>query len=322
MKKIYWGLIGLGDIAQSRVAPAINSIENAELVAVSRRNKQLGNIFAKRFGAKYFYSDWKDLVKNKEIDAVYIATPVSLHAEQTIMAAKNGKHVLCEKPMAISSTESKSMIDSCNKSNVKLGIAYYRHFYPAINRIKQIIEQGDIGIPIIAQINAFLNFNPKQGEPRYWLLEKEKSGGGPMMDFGCHRLEIMNNLFGAAKRVEGNVDLLHYKRKIDDTGFVSCLYEKGVLGIITVCHAAHENQDTLDIYGSKGSIHVSSLEAGEVLIKNGNVEKTETHANHKNVHLPYIKDFCDCIVNNRNPTVDGTTGREITRILDIIYKRI
>src|SRR5262245_53078283 len=96
---IKWGLIGCGDIARKRVAPALRDSPLCELIAVSRAKAHLAESFASEFGARRWYSDWRELLADKEIEAVYIATPVHLHSEQTVAAAETGKHVLCEKPM-------------------------------------------------------------------------------------------------------------------------------------------------------------------------------------------------------------------------------
>jgi predicted dehydrogenase len=135
-----------------------------------------------------------------EIDAIYVATPVNLHAEQTIAAAERGKHVLCEKPMALTVAECDRMIAACRDNNVKLGVAYYRHFYPAVRRVKELIDSGELGVPVVAQINAFEWFDPSPSDPRAWLINKRLSGGGPMFDFGCHRIELSLDIFGDVER--------------------------------------------------------------------------------------------------------------------------
>ncbi|MFC1570022.1 Gfo/Idh/MocA family protein, partial [bacterium] len=182
--KLKWGLVGCGDISRRRVAPALRDLDTCQLTAVNRANPDQLESFAREFGADKIYSHWQDLVTDPDIEAVYIATPVNMHAEMTIKATQDGKHVLCEKPMAMTDSECGNMIDACQKNNVKLGVAYYRHHYPVIQRAKAIIDQGLIGDVMIFQMNAFSQFDRQPGEPRYWLLEKEKSGGGPMMDFG------------------------------------------------------------------------------------------------------------------------------------------
>src|SRR5688572_12941890 len=128
MGSLKWGLIGCGDIAQKRVAPALRNLPNCQLRAITRFQAGLAQSFANEFGARRWYRSCNELLADKEIEAVYIATPVHLHAVQTITAAEAGKHVLCEKPMAMSVKECDEMIAACQANNVKLGIAYYRHF--------------------------------------------------------------------------------------------------------------------------------------------------------------------------------------------------
>src|SRR5438094_463081 len=173
--KLAWGLIGCGDIARKRVAPALRDLTECNLVAVSRRCSELAESFAKEFGVAKWYSNWQELLLDPEIDAVYIATPVHLHAAQTIAAAEAGKHVLCEKPLALSVIECDQMLAACRANDVKLGVAYYRHFYPVVGRIKEVIESGEIGTPTMAQINAFEWFNPASDHSRAWWLNRQRA---------------------------------------------------------------------------------------------------------------------------------------------------
>src|SRR5262245_17111761 len=142
---ISWGLIGCGDIAQKRVAPALSESPHSELVAVSRANRDLLDEFADRFKARHRFADLQELLKSEDIEAVYVATTVNLHAEQTIAAIELGKHVLCEKPMALKVVDCDRMIAAAKANGIKLGIAYYRHFYPVVRRMKEVIESGEIG---------------------------------------------------------------------------------------------------------------------------------------------------------------------------------
>ena len=266
MDTVKWGLIGCGDIANKRVAPALKELSNCELLAVSRKRFEIAQQFAGKFGAKKSYKTWQELLGDDEIDAVYIATPVNLHCEQTIAAATAGKHVLCEKPMAINPVECDKMIDACNANNVKLGIAYYRHFYPIIERIKQILCSGQIGRPVMVQINAFEYFDPPADSPRSWFLEKAKSGGGPMFDFGCHRIEVLLNIFGKIKSVNGFAGNIVFDREVEDTCTAHIAFESGPRAVLNVSHAVFESQDSLDIFGTEGSLHVPELNGANLTI--------------------------------------------------------
>ncbi len=319
MKQLGWGLIGCGDIAQKRVAPAIRDSASGELIAVNRAQSELAPAFAKQFGAKRWYLDWKKLLLDEEVDAVYIATPVHLHAEQAIAAAEAGKHVLCEKPMAMNVRECDQMIDACQSHNVKLGVAYYRHFYPVVDRIKAIIKQGEIGTPVLAQINAFEQFNPAADDPRAWLLRKDVAGGGPMFDFGCHRIEVLTNIFGPIAEARGMTANVVFGREVEDTASALVRFEAGACGVLSVSHAAAEPKDSLHIFGSLGSIRVSVLNEGKIRVTGKLGERYEAHPPHANLHAPLIEDFVKAVLTDRAPAVSGATGRAVALIEEEIY---
>ena len=124
--RLRWGLIGCGDIARRRVAPALRDLPNCDLIAVSRARADLAESFANEFSAKKWYADWRELVADPEVNAGLHSDPGYLHAAQAILAAEHGEHVLCEKPMAMDPGECDRMIAACQANNVRLGIAYYR----------------------------------------------------------------------------------------------------------------------------------------------------------------------------------------------------
>jgi predicted dehydrogenase len=320
MKALNWGLIGAGDISKKRIAPALRDAANCNFVAVSRARAELAEEFAAEFGAKKWFAGWEDLLADAQVEAVYIATPVFLHKEQTIKAAEAGKHVLCEKPMALSAAECDEMLAACRANNVKLGIAYYRHFYPVIDRVKEIIASGELGQISFAQINSFEFVEMTDDNPRHWFLEKVKSGGGPMMDFGCHRLEVLTNLFGEVKQLKSIVSNAIFKREVEDTASALFHFENGTCANLTVTHAANEPQDTLDIFGTRGSIHIPVLNGAEMKIRISGEERTESHAPAANIHQPLIEDFTEAVLNGKEPAVTGETGREIARLEEEIYR--
>lgn len=319
-KVLAWGLIGAGDIARKRVAAALRDAPASELAAISRARPELAEPFAAEFGVRRWHPRWQELVADREIDAVYIATPVHLHAEQAIAAADAGKHVLCEKPMAMSVAECDRIIAACRASRVTLGVAYYRRFYPVIARIKQIIASGEIGEPVVAALDAFEWFNPRPDQPRAWLLEKKAAGGGPMFDFGCHRLEVLLNLFGPARKVTGLVANVVFEREVEDTAVALLRFERGACATVTVTHAAAESRDTLRICGTRGSIHVDALNTGglRVIFQAGD-PRGESHPSAANVHQPLVEDFVDAVRTGRDPAVTGEVGREVARIEEEIY---
>lgn len=321
MEIIRWGLIGCGDIARKRVVPAIQNAANSILVSVNRADSSKTENFAGEFGIQKWTTKWQELIVDKEINCVYIATPVYLHAEQTIAAAETGKHVLCEKPMALNTADCSSMIDACKANGVKLGIAYYRHLYPPVIRIKKIIDSDEIGQIVHIQSNNFENFNLPPGAPRYWLLQEKLSGGGPMFDMGSHRIELFTNLLGPVRKTNGFLNNIVYEREVEDTATAHFVFENGATAVLVSSHGAFEPRDTLDIFGSKGSIHVPVLNEGTMVIVTDEGSRTEKHPNHVNFHQPLIEDFVRSIKEDCQPAVTGEIGMEINALLDQIYHR-
>lgn len=319
--KLRWGLIGCGDIARKRVAPALRDTEGSELIAISRAQANLAASFAKDFGATRWYAEWRDLLNDDEIDAVYIATPVHVHAVQAIAAAEAGKHVLCEKPMAMNVEECDRMIEAGRSQGVKLGVAYYRHFYPVVDRIKEIVRSGEIGGPALAQIDAFEWFDPVAGDPRSWLLQRQLAGGGPMFDFGCHRIEVLLNIFGPVSEVKALMANTVFNREVEDTSVAMFRFAGGVCAVLSVTHATAEAKDTLSIFGSLGSVCVSTLNDGKLRVNGKSGERFEAHPPAANLHAPLIDDFITAVLRNREPRVSGETGRRVARIEEEIYRQ-
>jgi predicted dehydrogenase len=292
-----------------------------ELVAVSRARAELAESFAREFGARRWCAEWQDLLTDYEIDALYVATPVHLHAEQTIAAAERGKHVLCEKPMALSVADCERMIAACRANDVKLGVAYYRHFYPVVRRVKELLESGELGVPVVVQINAFEWFDPSASDPRAWLINKGLSGGGPMFDFGCHRIEVLLDIFGDVRNVKATLANTFFDREVEDTATAVLQFERGTCGTLTVTHAAREPQDTFDLFCSRGSIHIPVLNEGTMRVVTPDGERIETHPNASNIHQPLIEDFATAVLKNRDPFVTGEIARAVAIVEEKIYSR-
>jgi predicted dehydrogenase len=171
----------------------------------------------------------------------------------------------------------------------------------------------------LAQSNAFEWFNPSRDEPRAWLLKKEDSGGGPMFDFGCHRIEVLADILGRITAVSALNTKALFDREVEDTSTASFQVEDGACGVLTVTHAAREPQDSLDIFGSDGSISVPVLNEGRMRVKNHAGERWESHPPAANLHAPLIADFVQAVFDGRPPTVTGEIGRSVARVEEAIY---
>ena len=231
------------------------------------RAPELAESFAASVGAARSYARWPDLLDDADVDGVYIATPVHLHAEQTIAAAAAGKHVLCEKPMAMTVAECDRMIAACRTHGVTLSVAYYRHFYPAIVRIKQILAAGEIGrrgARPDQRVRA-LQSRPERRPP----LVRAGGGGGRRADVrfrlspaGAAPQPVRHGAAGHRAPRRTSSSIARWKTR----PLRACCSTTGPCATLAVTHAAMEARDTLDIFGTAGSIHVANLNAGGLRI--------------------------------------------------------
>ena len=317
-----WGLIGCGDIAGKRVAAALRETPGSALVAVARKRAALAADFAREHRARRWYADWREVIGDPEVSAVYVATPVRLHAEQAVAAAEAGKHVLCEKPMALDVAECERMRAAARAHGVRLGVAYYRHHYPIVGRLRALVATGEIGAPVFASVQAFEHFDPGPDHPRAWLLRRSESGGGPMMDFGCHRIEVLLDVLGPVAEVSGFPVNAHLRsREVEDTCIARLGFRSGAQAVLTVSHATRESRDTIEIFGSAGSAHVPVLNQGRLRIVTAAGTRDEDHPAPANLHQPLVADFVQAVHASRAPTVTGEIGQEVSRVLAAIYAR-
>jgi predicted dehydrogenase len=315
-----WGLVGCGDIAEKRVAAALGQAEGSALVAVARARAERAAEFARRHGARRGHADWRALLRDDEVDAVYVATPVRLHEEQAVAAAEAGKQVLCEKPMALDVAGCERMIAAARANGVRLGVAYYRHHYPVVARLRELLASSAIGEPVLAQVQAFEPFDPGPDHPRAWLLRRSEAGGGPMADFGCHRIEVLLDLLGPVAEVHGLADNVRFReRAVEDTCFAHLRFRSGAVAVLAVSHAAHEPRDTLDVFGTRGSAHAEVLNRGSLRVVTAADTREEHHPPHPNLHQPLVEDFVAAIREEREPRVTGEIGLEVARVVARIY---
>ena len=315
-----WGLIGCGDIAARRVASALRESAGGTLAAVARARAPLAAAFAQEHGARRWHADWRDLLRDPDVTAVYVATPVRLHAEQAIAAAEAGKHVLCEKPMALDVAQCERMIAAARAHGVRLGVAYYRHHYPVVARLRALLAAGEIGQPVLAQVEVFEPFDATAGQPRSWLLSRAEAGGGPMMDFGCHRIEVLLDLLGPLAEARGfPANVRFHERDVEDTCVARLAFRSGAQAVLVVTHAAAERRDTLALYGTEGSAHVPVLNDGVLRVVTRAGTREERHPPHPNLHQPLVEDFVAAVRERREPAVSGTVGLEVSRVLAAVY---
>ena len=205
-----WLVIGVGDITTKRVLPAILAETRSSLAGIVTRDPAKA--------ARYSVPGWtklEDALKESQADVVYVATPVFLHAPQTIASFRAGKHVLCEKPMAMNYEEACSMQRAAAESGRVFGVAYYRRMYAKVNRAKELIDEGAIGRPVFAEATSH-DWLDAESSHRGWLADPKLAGGGPLYDIASHRIDLMNYLFGKPARACGQISTLVQKLDVEE----------------------------------------------------------------------------------------------------------
>ncbi len=285
-----WLVVGIGDITTRRVIPAILSEPRSKLAGIVTRDV--------RKAEPYGVPSWSNLEDALAVaDAVYVATPVFLHAPQTILCLRAGKHVLCEKPMGMNYAEACSMEQTARDASRVLGVAYYRRLYPKVDRAKQLLESGAIGRPVFAEATSHDWFNPVSGH-RSWLADPARAGGGPLYDIASHRIDLMNYLLGAPRNACGYLSTLEQDVPVEDNASVLIEYENGARGFVDVRWHSRLTRDEFRIRGTEGEIDLSPLNGDSLVFPGGR----ESIAAPANLHYPCVHDFV-CAV------LDGTTPR-------------
>ena len=290
-----WLVVGIGDITRKRVLPAILAEPRSRLAGIVTRDPAKA--------AAYGVPSWPDLttaLAASDAQAVYLATPVFLHAPQTIAALRDGRHVLCEKPMALNYAEAQSMQKAAQAANRTLGIAYYRRMYPKVDRARALLEAGAIGRPVFAEATAHDWFNPL-GTPRAWLAYPEQSGGGPLRDIASHRIDLMNYLFGKPLKVSGFLSTLVQPLQVEDNATVMIEYESGLRGLVDVRWHSRVVRDEFRVRGTDGELDLSPLNGPEFVYPGG----VESIPAPENLHYPCVEDFVSAVTRDILPRSYG-----------------
>ncbi|MCP5526283.1 MAG: Gfo/Idh/MocA family oxidoreductase [Verrucomicrobiales bacterium] len=205
MQQVQWGMIGCGDVTEVKSAPAFNRIPGSRLVAVMARTPERVRDYAARHGVPRWYVDVDALLADPEVNAVYIATPPSTHAEYTLKAAAAGKPVYVEKPMARTHAECRRMIDACAAAGVPLHVAYYRRAQARFLKVKQLLDEGRIGAVRLVSVSLRVAPREEERDPqrRPWRVEPDIAGGGYFHDMASHQLDLLDFLFGPIRQATG-----------------------------------------------------------------------------------------------------------------------
>ncbi len=312
---IRWAVVGTGDIARKRVLPAICDDPRSRLRAIVTRDPAK---LRDSFGAERVVASLEDALADPQVDVVYIATPVSLHYPQTMAALAAGKHVLCEKPTALNPGQVEAMIAAAAASGKTFGVSFYRRLYPAVARVRELLKQGAIGQPVFAWVSCHGWFNEVEVAHRAWLFDPAFSGGGPLMDVGSHRIDLLNYIFGEPRLAGAAISRQTQRSpafKVEDNATLTIEYNRDVRAVVDVRWNSRIARDEFRVIGTDGEIEVSPLNVGLIRYPGG----TESLPPPENFHVPLIAHFSRVLLEGAEPVSTGKTALATDRLMAEAY---
>ena len=321
---VKWGIIGCGDVTEVKSGPAFQKVTNSELIAVMRRNGEKAADYAKRHHVPKWYNDADRLITDPDINAIYVATPPSSHADYAIRAMRAGKPVYVEKPMAMNALECQMMVDASKETSMPLFVAYYRRALPMFVKLKGLVDMNAIGD--VKMINVILHWPAKPEEldgSAGWRVDPAISGGGHFHDLAAHQLDYLEYVFGPITDVRGLTANQAGLYSVADAVTANLKFESGVLGTGSWCFTTPEKQtsEVTEIIGSKGRISFSFFSNTVLHIETETMVENFDIPHPEHVHQPLV----DLVVKNLRgegicPST-GETGMRATMLMNKIVGR-
>jgi len=339
-KKLRVGIIGVGGISKVHLEGYAKLPDLVEVVAFCDIIPERAKTGAEKYGAPgaKVFTDYRDLLAMKDLDAVDICTPNKLHAPMTIDALKSGKHVFCEKPMAITSEEADAMVKTAKETGLKLSVGYQSRYSDDAQLLKRMVSEGELGKIYYAEALALR----RRGVPTWGVfLSKEMQGGGPLIDIGTHSLDLTLWLMGDYSKpvtvlgssykelaplggynAWGPWDPKSYE--VEDSAFGFVKLESGATVLVKASWALNIEKDEHGsvLCGTKGGARfVNSV---LTINKEGNnrlwdITPVPTRSS-DSLYDREIAYWVDCLINNKEPLVKAEEAAQVTRILEMIYK--
>jgi predicted dehydrogenase len=316
-----FALVGLGKLSQTQLVPALRHTQLARLTAVVSGHPDKARRIAADNGVPersiYTYETFDRLADNPDVDVVYVVLPNAMHAEYTIRAARAGKHVYCEKPMAVSPTECEQMIAACREAKRQLGVAYRLHFEPYNLELVRLARSGELGA--LKFISAIAGTIP---QPNQWRLDPKLSGGGSMVDIGIYALQAARMIAGEEPvAVSARATMTDPARlpNLDQTLAFSMTFRTGVLASCVSTYAAHKSR--VDVVTDRGSFGLEPALYYHGLKGFRSDGKPFAFAD-IDQFAAEMDDFATAVRTGAQTRVPGEEGLRDVRIIDALYRSV
>ncbi|HET9698058.1 MAG TPA: Gfo/Idh/MocA family oxidoreductase, partial [Terriglobales bacterium] len=247
---VNFGIVGFGLHAVKRLMPGFARAKNCRVTALARRDSAKARQSAEQFGISHAFTSTEELCKSPDVDAVLVTSPNSLHYQDVLTAIRNGKPVLCEKPLAMNADESREMVEAARRANVLFGVAQVFRFCKSVNRIRELL--GEVGTPQLARCD-FSFFAPPD-HARGWLNDRAVAGGGPIADIGVHCIDtlryVLQDEVVRVSAVGGKDDR---SGDVESSAVLTLEFSRGTLATVTVSFRA-EYHTTVEVRGERGAL--------------------------------------------------------------------
>jgi UDP-N-acetyl-2-amino-2-deoxyglucuronate dehydrogenase len=330
VRKLNFGIIGCGRIAYKH-AEAIKKNEKANLLSVCDVIEDRVVNYKDKYGAQEHYIDYQELLENPDLDVVSICTPSGMHAEMGIAAAKAGKHVIVEKPMAMSLQDADDLINACDENGVKLAVCFQNRFNPPVQKLRRALEEGRFGK--LTHGSAVVRwFRPQDYYDQAPWRGTRANDGGCLMNQSIHNIDLLQWMMGPVESVFGYTANNLRKIECEDVGVAVLKFKSGALGVIEASTTVYpENlEETLNIFGEKGTVVLGGIAVNKIETwkfadaKEENGSFGEHQQDVPNVygfgHEALIDDFIQAIIEDKKPYIDGREGIKALRLVLDIYK--
>ena len=337
MKKVRWGVLGAGGIADRRTLPGMMLAENAELIAVMEINEELAEKLRAKYNAKRAYTSDEALLDDPEIDAVYIASPVVLHARQARLAADRGKHILLEKPLAMTAAEAQEVVDYCRDKGVLLAAGFMMRYGAYVQAMKQAIDAGKIG-QLVSCNAQFTCWYPDI--PGAWRQQKKYSGGGALMDMGVHCIDLISYITGSrVVQVAAMHDTQTFHYEVEDISTVLMRLENGAICTVQTNFNIPDDAAKwrLEFYGTQGRLlgdtvigqvdggHVDAMflegmKGYDAQQDGSKAVSEELEAEFGNLYTREIVSFGESVLEGKPLTAPAQDAVDVQRVIEAAYR--
>ncbi len=254
IRKLKWGVAGCGRFTETSFIPTLHLLRRSTLNSVFSNSPARVKSIAEKFGVPRQFSNYAEFLKS-DINAVYIGSTNADHYEQVIKAAEAGKHILCEKPLALNSLQAEEMVKVCEKNKVLFAVNYVIRFHPLVIKAKEFLDSQYLGRLVSINLNFNTDF-PPGGNFRF---DKELSGGGALRDIGTHMIDLLRYFGGEISSINGVVDNIIYKSDVDDFSAGIVKFKNSGYGYFNVSFNNKKAFNRIEILGHTGAVSIENL---------------------------------------------------------------